>query len=151
MDVWQEGYTTEGWKRDIAVKHVQDGITFLPVNHRLADALTYPLLFPRGDDTWAPHTITLTRTTQRKKFVTAHQYLRYMLHHRENNDYYLLHGRLSQEWVVNFFVKIENERLNYYRFNQRKIKADLYVHTHTHTHTHTSHARHVPQHVHTQP
>ena len=121
-----------GYKRDIVIQRVGDRARRLPDNHRLADPLTYPLLFPRGDDGWGLQQIPLTRTTERKKFVTALQCLRHRLQIRDvgtpggGNDYHLQHGRLTQEWILNSYVKIEGERLNFLQNNQKKIKADLY-------------------------
>lgn len=116
-----------GYDRDIIVQRTGDGVMRISDNHRMADPLTYPLLFPRGDRGWGLKTIELAKQTNKRKFVTAHQYLQYRIHQRGGDqDYHLLHGRLSQEWLINSFIKIEGARLDYLRHNQNKIKADQY-------------------------
>jgi hypothetical protein len=35
-------------------------------------------------------------------------------------------GRLFQEWLVDAFAQVENNRLNFHRANQEKLRADLY-------------------------
>jgi hypothetical protein len=45
----------------------------------------------------------------------------------EVNTCMIVRGKkLYQEWLVDQYCKVENERLNYLRFNQNKIRADLY-------------------------
>ena len=94
--------------------------------------MTYPLLFPRGDDGWSKDTIPLQRPTSKKRYVTALEYLRHRIQTRDvttpggGPDYHLRHGWLTQEWILNSFVKIENDRLNFYKNNQGKLKADMY-------------------------
>jgi len=119
----------------------------LPDYHRMADPLTYPMLFPRGDSGWGKDDIPLARTTTTKKNVTALRYLTHRIQIRGGDqDYHLQHGRLTQEWIVNSYVKIEADRLNFLKNNQKTIKADLYnevkkaaeqnryalIHTHAH-------------------
>ena len=114
-------------QRDIVIKRVGDGIRFLPEYHPLADPLTYPLLFPRGDKGWGKNCIDLARTTATKKYVSAQQYLNHRIQVRGmEHDYHLHHGRLTQEWILNSHVKIEGDRLDWVRNNQKKLKADLY-------------------------
>jgi hypothetical protein len=39
----------------------------------------------------------------------------------------LHHGRrLFQQYAVDMYAKIEGDRLNYLRFNQKELRADLY-------------------------
>lgn len=123
---------TKGFYRDIIIQRTGDIIRKIPDSHHMADPLTYPLLFPRGDEGWGCDQIRLARTTRTKHFVTALKYLRYRIQSRDVNtpgggrDYHLQHGRLTQEWIVNSYVKIEGHRLDYLYFNQKKIKADTY-------------------------
>lgn len=44
------------------------------------------------------------------------------------NDFNILHhaGRLFQQYVVDAYARIEQERLGFLRFNQKKLRAELY-------------------------
>ena len=53
-----------GYRRDIVVKHVGGPTFSIPENHRLMDPLTYPLLFPGGDDGWGLDLNLLNRFNQ---------------------------------------------------------------------------------------
>ena len=53
--------TCNGYKRDIVVQHVGGPTFSLPSNHRMVDPLTYPILFPCGDDGWGLGSFPLTR------------------------------------------------------------------------------------------
>ena len=118
-----------GYKHDIVVRHVGGPVVSLPSNHRMVDPLTYPILFPRGDDGWGLGCVPLTSSKGKQTHVSAHQYLKYRCHHRKDHrDYHMLHGRLTQEWIINNFLKIESDRLNYLQSNagQKKLRADKY-------------------------
>jgi hypothetical protein len=45
---------------------------------------------------------------------------------RENDTALHLAGRLLQQWCVDQYAKIELDRLNFIRANQKTIRADLY-------------------------
>lgn len=59
--------------------------------------------------------------------VTPSEYYRYRLMTRPNQES-LIHygGRLFQQYVVDQYAKIENQRLTYLRLNQKKLRAELY-------------------------
>ena len=54
-------------------------------------------------------------------------YYSYHLHYR-TGDSKILHytGRLFQEFIIDAYAQIEHNRLNYFRSNQTKLRADLY-------------------------
>ncbi|KAG9319383.1 hypothetical protein KVV02_002733 [Mortierella alpina] len=67
----------------------------------------------------------------RDKFVTARAYYAYRLQVRPVSDtdarcYFWLFGRLSQQYVVDQYAKIEAGRLFYIKNNQKKLRVDLY-------------------------
>lgn len=56
-------------------------------------------------------------------------YYAYRLMIRQNEENHLLqYRRLFQQFVVDMYVKIETERLNYIRFNQSKLRSEEYIH-----------------------
>lgn len=48
---------------------------------------------------------------------------------QKNNSNYLYYFRqLFNQYLVDMYVKIETERLNYIRYNQCKLRVDNYIH-----------------------
>lgn len=48
---------------------------------------------------------------------------------RTNYENYILRCRkLFQQYTVDMYAKIETERLNYIRFNQKKLRSEEYIH-----------------------
>jgi hypothetical protein len=64
---------------------------------------------------------------QGRSHVSQLQYYAYYLH-THDNIFSTIHnsGRLFQEWLVDAFAQIENNRLQYHRVNQDKLRAELY-------------------------
>jgi hypothetical protein len=62
---------------------------------------------------------------KKMKYVSAMQYYAYQLCDRPGS-YIHRFGRLFHQYIVDQFSKIELGRLNFFRFNQDKIRADLY-------------------------
>src|SRR5271156_6461109 len=87
-------------------------------------------MFPRGEDGWHPnipiHNNNEANATS--KYITAMNYFAYRLQIGRPNEATTLHyfGRLFQQWIVDMYTVIEQARLNYLRFNQKQIRAELY-------------------------
>ncbi|CAG8626617.1 705_t:CDS:2, partial [Scutellospora calospora] len=62
------------------------------------------------------------------KYVSAMNYFAYRLQLRNPRELIILHqfGRLFQQWIVDMYAVVEQTRLNYLKFNQKKICAELY-------------------------
>lgn len=61
------------------------------------------------------------------KHVTMRMFYAYRVHERPGSCNGLLRGgRLFQEYVVDVFAKTENQRLQFLRHNQKKLRADVY-------------------------
>jgi hypothetical protein len=59
--------------------------------------------------------------------VSQLQFYAYYLHTRDNQFSVIHHsGRLFQEWLVDAFAQVENNRLKFHRMNQARLRADLY-------------------------
>ena len=53
----------------------------------------------------------------------------YRLMVRRNEDNLILRCReLFQQFIVDMYAKVENERLRYLRHNQKKLRAKEYIH-----------------------
>jgi hypothetical protein len=91
--------------------------------HPSYDSLHYVLLFPRGDNGWHPD-IPLLGSRIRER-VTQMQFYSYRLQIRDGN-WIQYAGRLYQQYIVDQYAKIEQERLNYLRQNQTTLRAEMY-------------------------
>ena len=93
--------------------------------HRSFDALHFVLLFPSGEDGWSQSLHIVDGRTRTR--VSTKEYYAYRLHTREGSRISLFAAsRLFQEYVVMAFAKIENQRLQWVKNNQKVIRADLY-------------------------
>ncbi len=64
--------------------------------------------------------------TKKMKYVSAMQYYAYLLCDRPGNFLFYF-GRLFHQFIVDQFAKIELGRLNFFRHNQDKIRAEKYI------------------------
>ena len=95
-------------------------------------------MFPRGEDGWHPKIPICNEevleisdndeTNISNKYVTAMNYFAYRLQVGHSNEATILHyfGRLFQQWIVDMYTVVEQTRLNYLRYNQKQICAELY-------------------------
>ncbi|XP_022894082.1 uncharacterized protein LOC111408566 [Olea europaea var. sylvestris] len=71
--------------------------------------------------------VVLKDTRKKRSQVSCREYYSYKLQIRPSDKSVLLHpGRLFQQYVVDMYVKIETSRLDYFRSNQKQIRAELY-------------------------
>ena len=109
--------------RDIVLKHREGGLQRIAETHRSYDPLQYPLLFPRGKDGWS---IELLATKGKK--LTPMKFYAFLMMFRPDPDFNTLLrcGKLMQQFIVDMYVKIESDRLNFLRHNQKKLRAENY-------------------------
>lgn len=115
-----------GEGRDIIIRGEDGTIKRISELHSSYDSLQYPLLFPYGSQGWHPN-ITLSRPTATRRLVSCREYYAYHLMKRMNTVNALHYGgRLLQQYVVDMYLKIDEERLRFQRNNQKKLRADSY-------------------------
>jgi hypothetical protein len=91
--------------------------------NRTYDPLHYVLLFPYGDEGY--HIDILQKSSTKR--VSTNQYYRHRLMVRPDNFNIITKGkRLTQQYMVDAYVKAEHQRLFWARSNQKTIKADKY-------------------------
>ncbi|GJW92955.1 ATP-dependent DNA helicase PIF1-like protein [Tanacetum coccineum] len=93
-------------------------------------ALQYPLLFPYGEDGFHDkipyHTNTGSRKTKRG-YVTMKEYYIYIIQQRPDESSTLLkEGRMFQQYLVDAYTAVEEQRLNWTRNNQDTLRIELY-------------------------
>ena len=115
--------TERDQRRDIVVRRNTGELQRISEIHPSYDPLSYPLLFPFGDQGWDP---SMPHAVGTKK-VTLMQYCSERLMVRSGVENPILLGsRLFQQYVVDQYAKIETCRLNYLRHNQNQLRADVY-------------------------
>ncbi|KAI9178604.1 hypothetical protein LWI28_028422 [Acer negundo] len=115
--------------RDIIVEHKSDGLQRISELHPSFMAMQYPLLFPYGEDSFQLGIKYITNDGKRKtkrQCVTIREYYAYRLQQRQNEAHTIfLSGRLFQQYLVDAYTCIEDDRLRWVRINQ-PLRVELY-------------------------
>jgi len=90
------------------------------------DPLGYVLLFPYGDPGWCVDMQQSNPRTRTQTKITQNKYAAYRLSVRREDDFHRSE-KLFLQWVVDMYVRIETERLNYIRYHQNELRRDLYL------------------------
>ena len=109
--------------RDLIIRKNGGGLLRIWETSPSYDALSYPVLFPHGAPGWHNNLPGITLTKYSKYFLQARQGVFNILHHA---------GRLSQQYYVDTFARIDQERLSYFRKHQKDIRAEQYKGLHDH-------------------
>ncbi|XP_070678920.1 uncharacterized protein [Malus domestica] len=93
-------------------------------------SLQYPILFPYGEDGYRPdlklNTPSNNRPCKRGR-VTTRAFIAYQIQERESQlDTLLKGGRLFQQFLVDAFATLEEDRLDYIRKNQKYLRSEVY-------------------------
>uniref|UniRef100_A0A183GJT5 Helitron_like_N domain-containing protein n=1 Tax=Heligmosomoides polygyrus TaxID=6339 RepID=A0A183GJT5_HELPZ len=112
-------------ERYVVVYERGQGLRTISYLYMLCDPLSYPLLFPRGEDGCHPDMEKTVTGNNRRTRVTQKELYSYLLFARTGTFNPLLHaGKLSQQYVVDSWLKIKMSRLNYLRKNQ-ELRLDM--------------------------
>ncbi|KAH9745980.1 Purple acid phosphatase 8 [Citrus sinensis] len=91
--------------------------------------MTYPLIYPYGEDGYRPD-ISLRDITDspfKRQKLTMRQYYCFRLQQILNEGHTLLQaGRLFQQYIVDCYMAIEEERFRWIRNNQQKLRSNLF-------------------------
>jgi hypothetical protein len=112
--------------RDICIKYKGNGkLTRLPEFHHSIDCLTYPLLLPYGEN---GYDYTMESAHRQKIFMNEfYKYHCQQRHHDDDFNMLFRSQRLMQEYFVSSYARVELKRLEWFRFNQKTLRADLYT------------------------
>nr|XP_025887491.1 uncharacterized protein LOC112941712 [Solanum lycopersicum] len=123
------GLTEENFQRDIIVEHRKNGLQRISDLHPSFMSMTYPLIHPYGEDGYRVGINlgdVINKTYKRQK-LTMRDFYCFRIQQRLNEGKtLLLAGRLLQQYNVDGYMAIEEERFRYIRNNQSKLRADLY-------------------------
>jgi hypothetical protein len=99
------------------------------------DSMVYPILFPNGEKGWDEEMKSEKQAIRNR--ITLLQFYSYRLAIRDEFNPILNAGKLSQQYIVDAYVKIEGNRLNYIRMNQQNLRIENYRGLMDHVHNMT--------------
>ena len=120
-------------KRDIIIENKNDNLTHIDQFNSSYDSLQYVLPFMRGNLGYEFN----IKQQNSTKSVSCMQYYSYALQIRDLKKISVNNfGRLFQQYCVDMYAKIEQERLNFIRSEtgQNKIRAEMYKNVQDHIH-----------------
>ncbi|CAN7016939.1 unnamed protein product, partial [Brassica rapa subsp. trilocularis] len=122
-------FTQDMGERDVVVQHKSSGLQHISDMHPLFMTLQYPILFPYGQIGFNEN-IPVTNTdgnTRKREYISKREYFAYQLQTRLAEGMVIVRSkRLLHQYIVDAYTSIEQERLRWFRLNQKKIRADLY-------------------------
>ncbi|XP_061344069.1 uncharacterized protein LOC133290038 [Gastrolobium bilobum] len=115
--------------RDIIIETQDRVLQRIDVKHPLYLGLQYPLLFPYGEDGYrddVQRTVSSGRKNARA-MISMKEFFSFRLQMRSGESEILHRSRkLFQQFLVDAYTMIEFERLNFIRYNQSHLRAELY-------------------------
>ncbi|GFV42408.1 ATP-dependent DNA helicase [Trichonephila clavipes] len=111
-----------GDRRDIVLHSrscLQMPLQRIQDTHRSYDPLQYPLLFVRGEDGYDLNIKDVNK-------ATSNDYAYRMMQRISECNTLLRCPHLFQQYIVDMYVKVKNERLRFIRLNQTKLRAEDY-------------------------
>nr|XP_043614568.1 uncharacterized protein LOC122586652 [Erigeron canadensis] len=116
--------------RDIVVSTTNGLLQRISELHPLYMALQYPLLFPYGKSGYheaIPYFSNTGRRKTKRTYLTMREFYCYIIHYRPNEGTTLLRGgRLYQQYLVDSYTAVEEQRLRYVRTHQTELRVELY-------------------------
>jgi hypothetical protein len=120
-------------QRDIVLRTSSGGLQYINELHPSYMPLQYPLLFPQGEDGWHPNipksndTFVLGANNTENGKVTQAEFFGFHMQSRTGESQSLLRGgRLLQQYIVDTWASLEQNRLQYLQHNQAKLRAEVY-------------------------
>lgn len=111
-------------RRDIVLKKRTNELQNISETNIAYDALQYPLMFPRGEPGYCINHQQINPNTKLElnKKVSAMSYYAYKIMVRKGN-HILQFKQLFHQYLTDMYAKIETERLQFIRFNQKKNES----------------------------
>lgn len=107
---------------DIVLRTHDGALKRISEIHHSYDALQYPLILPFGTN---GYNIYMEAENGRK--ITALQFYTFHFMDHGCTNYLLLGRRLYQQYLVDMYCKIETERLQWFKREQKTLRADSYT------------------------
>ena len=111
-------------RHDFVIHLREGGLRIIHDLNPKAMPLHFTLLFIHGTPGWG---IDLKQNNNSNKRLSAREFFAFHMHTRNTrSDYIFSAGRLFQEWILNSWITVENQRLKYLYHNQQDLRADSY-------------------------
>nr|XP_043638232.1 uncharacterized protein LOC122609239 [Erigeron canadensis] len=111
---------------DIVVRTKDDTPQRVSKLHPAYMPLQYPLLFLHGERGWSPALRLAATSDSSNRTLTMNMFYKFQIHERSERYTHLLHaGRLFQQYLVDCYVSIEHNRLEYIRYNQNDLRSEF--------------------------
>ena len=135
--IGDENDTNTSKNRTITVHTKGGDMQFISSAHSSYDTLSYVLFHMAADRGWT-YTLPLYNNARKNKFLSPSDFYCYRLQlrdpkwtvdintHRINQDILSFGRLLSDQYWVDQYVKIEEQRLKFIANNQKKLKQELY-------------------------
>lgn len=89
--------------------------------------MVYPILFPFGEPGWRTGILHVeSKRTEKRQTITMLQFYAYRLSIRQGFNSIFNAGKLFQQYVVDAYVKVEGNNLNYIKRNQKQLRVEMY-------------------------
>ena len=112
-------------ERDICIYSKSSDACRIVIIIQHIDPMIYPLLFPRGESGWYPNLTCFDKNGKQNKLTILQEYS-YKLSIRENFNPCLSARKLTQQFIVDAWTKIESCRLYYFRKEQDFLRSEMY-------------------------
>jgi hypothetical protein len=124
------GDGSSGNGRDIILRHrapADSPMLRISDIHPAYTPLYFVLLFPRGENGWHPDLYLAADPDKQPRRLTQIRYYAFRLFTRTDEFSTILRGgRLLQQYMVDAFASVDQNRLSFLRRNQKQIRASLY-------------------------
>ncbi|XP_065217552.1 uncharacterized protein LOC135843544 [Planococcus citri] len=120
------------FQRDIRIyPKSENNDTFININSFSCnlDPMCYTLMFPYGEPGWEPNMLSnIQNDDEKEKHITMLQYKKSKLSITTQQQNPLLnYGKLLQQYVVDSYVQVEANRLNFVRNHQKDLRVESYT------------------------
>ncbi|GBN18950.1 hypothetical protein AVEN_38675-1 [Araneus ventricosus] len=94
------------------------------------DPMAYPIFFPYGEPGWQPNcrceSYQRAQRNQRKVNVTMLQYKSALTAVIDDFNPIISAEELTQQWIVDSYLQVEANNLNFIRTHQKQLRTELY-------------------------
>ncbi|GBM30630.1 hypothetical protein AVEN_18321-1 [Araneus ventricosus] len=94
------------------------------------DPMAYPIFFPYGEPGWQPNwcceSYQGAQGNQSRVNVTMLQYKSALTAVVDDFNPIISAGKLTQQWIVNLYLQVEANNLNFIRTHQQHLRTELY-------------------------
>ncbi|XP_070666718.1 uncharacterized protein [Malus domestica] len=116
--------------RDIIIESKSEGLKRVTKLNPKFMSLQYPLLFPYGEDGYRPDlkwNKNYKGSETKRQRIPMRAFIAYQIQEREPCLTTLLKGgRLFQQYLVDSYATLEEDRLDYIRQNQKNLRSEVY-------------------------